>query len=150
MANEALGRSRIGFIGCGAMARALAGGLIDAGVEPSQILAADPFPAARTQFDEAIGAKSVASNAEVVSQADVVVIAVKPGAVSSVLAGLDSGQSTRPLWISIAAGVPLSSCRARCPLARESSGPCQIPRLSSALVRPPISLLPRSPKRTSG
>jgi pyrroline-5-carboxylate reductase len=115
MANEALGQSRIGFIGCGAMARALAGGLIDAGGAPSQILAADPFAAAREQFDEAIGAKSVESNAEVVSQADVVVLAVKPGAVSSVLAGLDSGHSARPLWISIAAGVPLAKLQSGLP-----------------------------------
>ena len=33
---------RIGFIGCGAMARALAGGLLTAGVEASRLAAADP------------------------------------------------------------------------------------------------------------
>ena len=107
MAKADLEQSKIGFIGCGAMARALAGGLIDAGVATSQILASDPFAAARNQFEEAIGAKPIEDNAEVVSQADVVVLAVKPGFVTSVLEDLDPSLGARPLWISIAAGVPL-------------------------------------------
>jgi pyrroline-5-carboxylate reductase len=115
MANEALEQSRIGFIGCGAMARALAGGLIDAGVAPSEILASDPIATARSQFEDAIGAKAVENNAEVVSQADVVVLAVKPGAVSSVLADLDPERSAMPLWISIAAGVPLAKLQSALP-----------------------------------
>jgi pyrroline-5-carboxylate reductase len=108
MATADLDGCKIGFIGCGAMARALAGGLIEAGVAADRIFAADPFASARKQFDEAIGAKSVEHNAEVVAQADVVVLAVKPGSVATVLAELDAKGCARPLWISIAAGVPLS------------------------------------------
>jgi pyrroline-5-carboxylate reductase len=115
MAKAGLGKSRIGFIGCGAMARALAGGLIDAGVAASQILASDPFATARKQFEEAIGAKAIENNAEVVSQADVVVLAVKPGFVTSVLEDLDPTLGARPLWISIAAGVPLDKLQSALP-----------------------------------
>jgi pyrroline-5-carboxylate reductase len=115
MAKADLEQSRIGFIGCGAMARALAGGLIDAGVAASQILASDPFAAARNQFEEAIGAKPIEDNAEVVSQADVVVLAVKPGFVTSVLEDLDPSLGARPLWISIAAGVPLDKLQSALP-----------------------------------
>ena len=115
MAKADLEQSRIGFIGCGAMARALAGGLIDAGVATSQILASDPFAAARNQFEEAIGAKPIEDNAEVVSQADVVVLAVKPGFVTSVLEDLDPSLGARPLWISIAAGVPLDKLQSALP-----------------------------------
>ena len=107
MTRAGLDQSKIGFIGCGAMARALAGGLIDAGVAASHILASDPIASARNQFEEAIGTKAVEDNAEVVSQADVVVLAVKPDAVSSVLFELDPALGAHPLWISIAAGVPL-------------------------------------------
>jgi len=115
MAKAGLEQSRIGFIGCGAMARALAGGLIEAGVAASQIVASDPFAEARNQFEEAIGAKPIEDNAEVVSQADVVVLAVKPGFVTSVLDDLDPSLGARPLWISIAAGVPLDQLQSALP-----------------------------------
>jgi pyrroline-5-carboxylate reductase len=107
MAKGSLEQSMIGFIGCGAMARALAGGLVEAGVEASQIVAADPFAGARNQFEEAIGTKAGEDNDQVVAQADVIVLAVKPNAVASVLEDLDVALAARPLWISIAAGVPL-------------------------------------------
>jgi len=115
MAKTGLEESTIGFIGCGAMARALAGGLVEAGMAPSQILAADPIALARDVFKEAIGTNAVEDNAEVVSQADVVVLAVKPGAISSVLAELDPALCARPLWISIAAGVPLEKLQSALP-----------------------------------
>ena len=106
---------RVGFIGCGAMARALAGGLADAGLPTDSLLAADPFPAARDEFERAVGTKALDDNREVVSQADIVVIAVKPGVVPTILADLDPSISGRPLWISIAAGVTLASLRAALP-----------------------------------
>ena len=115
MAKAGLEKSKIGFIGCGAMARALAGGLIDAGIAASQISASDPFASARSQFEESIGAKAVEDNARVVSEADVVVLAVKPGAVSSVLEELDPALAAQPLWISIAAGVPLEKLESALP-----------------------------------
>lgn len=115
MATAELAQRKIGFIGCGAMARALAGGLVEAGVAPDQILAADPFAAARQAFEEAIGSKPVEDNAIVVNGADVVVLAVKPGAVTAVLGGLEPGISASPLWISIAAGVPLAKLRSALP-----------------------------------
>jgi pyrroline-5-carboxylate reductase len=108
---------RVGFIGCGAMARALAGGLVEAGLSPERILAADPFPGARAQFEEAIGSKPTEDNGEVVSQAEIVVIAVKPGVVATILAALDPALSARPLWISIAAGVTLENLRNALPSA---------------------------------
>lgn len=115
MAKAGLEQSRIGFIGCGAMARALAGGLIEAGVAASQIVASDPFAAARKQFEQAIGAKPIEDNADVVSQADVVVLAVKPGFVTPVLEDLGPSLGARPLWISIAAGVPLDQLQSALP-----------------------------------
>lgn len=98
---------RIGFIGCGAMARALAGGLIEAGFSASNLEASDPFPGAREQFASATRASTTDDNAAVVARADVVVLAVKPDAVAGVLSNLDPSICEKPLWISIAAGVPL-------------------------------------------
>ncbi len=108
MAGADLGHSKVGFIGCGAMARALAGGLVEAGIAPDQILASDPISGARSGFEEAIGSKPVEHNELVVANSDVVVLAVKPGMVDSILRELDPKLSAQPLWISIAAGVPLA------------------------------------------
>lgn len=109
MASSELEGRRIGFIGCGAMARALAGGLREAGVPAEHLLGADPFASARDRFGEATGGTTGEDNGAVVADADVVVLATKPGAIPGVLADLDAGLCEKPLWISIAAGVPLST-----------------------------------------
>jgi len=110
-----LEQARIGFIGCGAMARALMGGLVEAGFGTERLRASDPEPGARAALEQATGAKAVADNDGVVAESDVVVIAVKPGLVRSILAGLDPQVCERPLWISIAAGVPLAQLRRALP-----------------------------------
>ena len=107
---------RIGFIGCGAMARALAGGLVAAGASPDDIIGSDPFPEQREAFQKAVGGSTTEDNARVVSQSDVVVIAVKPGAVAAVLGGLAGAPDlARPLWVSIAAGIPIATLAAGLP-----------------------------------
>jgi len=104
-----LADQRIGFIGGGAMAEALAGGLVAAGVAPSLILASDVEAARREQLASALGVGTTDDNARVARESDVVVIAVKPGVVEAALAGSSGGAAQgRPLWISIAAGVPLA------------------------------------------
>ncbi len=115
MAKTSFKQSRIGFIGCGAMAKALAGGLIEAGLPAAQIRASDPVPAARKSFESSIGARVSEGNDEVVGDSDLVVLAVKPGSVGDVLGGLDPAASARPIWVSIAAGVPLSTLAAALP-----------------------------------
>ncbi len=108
---------RIGFIGCGAMARALAGGLVESGVAPDRIRAADPIEQARRGFEEAVGAATAEDNDAVVGESDLVVLAVKPGTVAGVLRALDAAVCEKPLWISIAAGVPLDALREPLPKA---------------------------------
>jgi pyrroline-5-carboxylate reductase len=115
MAKTSFKQSRIGFIGCGAMAKALAGGLVEAGLPASQIRASDPVPAARKSFESSTGARVFEGNDEVVGDSDLVVLAVKPGSVADVLGGLDALASARPIWVSIAAGVPLSALAAALP-----------------------------------
>ncbi len=106
---------RIGFIGAGAMAEALAGGLLASGVARERILASDVDEARRRAFAGRLGVATGADNAEVVRQSDIVVLAVKPGAVAPVLAELRraaTGELARVLWISVAAGVPLAALEA--------------------------------------
>lgn len=97
------------------MARALAGGLREAGVPASHLRGSDPFAGARDQFAEAVGAETSDDNAFVVSNSDIVILAVKPGAVAGLLAALDSSICEKPLWISIAAGVSLETLEGALP-----------------------------------
>ncbi|MDH4016917.1 MAG: pyrroline-5-carboxylate reductase [Actinomycetota bacterium] len=102
----ALGDRRVGFIGCGAMAQALAGGLVAAGLETGRLIGADPVQAQRDQWTKTLGVEAVDEAGALLGQCDVVVLCVKPGIVPAVLADVaDQPDATRPLWISIAAGV---------------------------------------------
>lgn len=108
-APPALRDVRIGFVGAGAMAEALTGGLRAAGVDAGRLRLADPDPERRRAVAERLGVAVGDDNAALVEASDVVVLAVKPGVVPSVLAALAEGPDpARPLWISIAAGVRLS------------------------------------------
>jgi pyrroline-5-carboxylate reductase len=100
---------RTGFIGAGQMARAMAGGFVQAGlIAGSQIRASDPVPASRDAFSAAVtGSIVTAQNSEVVSQSDVVVLSVKPQQLAVVLEELRPLVS-KQLVISIAAGIRLS------------------------------------------
>lgn len=99
----------IGFIGAGRMATALAQGLTSAGfVSADRILATDVVPAALDAFSEQTSARVVASTSEVISESDVLILAVKPQQMSQVLNGLSTLLEDRHLIVSIAAGLPLS------------------------------------------
>jgi len=112
-----LANQRIGFVGGGAMAEALAGGLLAAGVAAQRILASDVTAERRERLASRLAIGTCDDNARVAAESDVVVIAVKPGLVETALAGLAASSS--PLWISIAAGVPLARlARALAPGAR--------------------------------
>lgn len=102
---------RIGFIGSGQMARALARGLVEAGLaSPDRIVAHDPVRAAAEQFlAEVPGAVVAPHNSGVVAAADVVFLAVKPQSISGVFEELSDQATSDPLFISIVAGVHLAS-----------------------------------------
>lgn len=103
----------IGFLGAGKMATALAKGFIRAGlVAPNQVKASDPSEGARAAFAGATGAMTTSSNQEIVHFANVLLLAVKPDQVVSVLTELRSRIGSDHLVISIAAGVPLSKLEA--------------------------------------
>jgi pyrroline-5-carboxylate reductase len=108
--SRALDGKRIGFIGSGAMARALAGGLVSGGVGTDQVSAADPSEEQRALFTSEVGSEATADNASLVANSDVVVVAVKPGVVAAVLNELAGKPGLGDkLWISIAAGIPLET-----------------------------------------
>ena len=109
-----LAERRIAFIGGGAMAEALAGGLIAGGISAAQIRIAEPRPERCAQLRERHGVAAGADYADAVRDSDLVVLAVKPGVIPTALAALRAEELdlTTPLWISIAAGVRLASLEA--------------------------------------
>jgi pyrroline-5-carboxylate reductase len=100
---------KIGFLGAGKMATALAKGFVRAELAvPREILAADPHPAARKIFADEIGSKPSASNLEAAKFASVLILATKPDQVAAALAEISGAFTKKHLLISIAAGVTIS------------------------------------------
>jgi pyrroline-5-carboxylate reductase len=98
----------IGFLGAGKMASALAKGFLTAGlVAPENLIASDPFDAARAAFQKETGARTTSSNLEVLKSAQTVFIAVKPAHVAALLTEIKSAAKSSHLFITIASGVPL-------------------------------------------
>jgi pyrroline-5-carboxylate reductase len=127
------------MIGAGRMATALARGFTNAQLlAPSAIIASDPSDDARAAFSKAVpGAELATDNRQVVAQADVVLLAVKPQKMSEALASIRDAIRTDALVLSIAAGITLSSLAAGLPEGQRiirimPNTPCLIGRGASA------------------
>jgi pyrroline-5-carboxylate reductase len=104
---------RIGFLGAGKMAAALAKGFASAGlVEPWKMQASDPVEAARDSFARTVGASVSGSNLEVVKASQALVLAVKPGQMPELLEEIAPALTKEHLVISIAAGISLAQLEA--------------------------------------
>ena len=104
----------IGFLGAGKMATALANGLIKAQFTTAdRVIASDVIPAATEHFAAQTGARRAASNAAVVADSEIVILAVKPQQMAGVLAEIAPLITERHLVISIAAGIKLEAITAK-------------------------------------
>ncbi len=100
---------KIGFLGAGKMASALAKGFLRAGlVQPENLIASDPIEPARSQFAAETGATTTDDNLQVVRASEVLFLAVKPAHVTSLLQQINPHFTERHLLISIAAGWTLA------------------------------------------
>ena len=96
----------ITFIGGGNMATSLIGGLLANGHSARDLIASDPEPAQLQKLEQSFGITTISDNNTALESAATVVLSVKPqimGVVTKSLA--ESAQRTRPLIVSIAAGV---------------------------------------------
>jgi pyrroline-5-carboxylate reductase len=99
--------ARIGFIGGGNMATALVRGFVAAGLyRPAEIIVSDVDAGKRAALARRLKVAVAVDNATVVRAAPVLVLAVKPQIMGSVLAELRPGLTPRHLVVSIAAGWP--------------------------------------------
>jgi len=110
---------KIGFIGAGKMATALASGFVEQGVVPaSNIIASDVYEAARDAFSKTVGGQVTHQISDAVKGIDVLFLAVKPQVMEAVLAELTPNVSNETLIVSIAAGVKLSALEGALPDSR--------------------------------
>jgi len=107
---------KLGFLGAGKMASALAKGFIKAGfVSADAVIASDPYESARAAIAKDCGIKTTGSNLEVVKFSNVLLLAVKPDQANDVLAEACPHFTNQHLLVSIAAGVPLARMEAALP-----------------------------------
>jgi pyrroline-5-carboxylate reductase len=101
--------AEIGFIGAGNMAEAIVGGIVKKGLyAPAQISLYDIRPERIAELSSAFGTGAADSLEALAKGSAIVVLAVKPGTVSSVL-GQAKAALVGKLVISIAAGVSLNT-----------------------------------------
>ena len=96
----------ISFIGGGNMAQALIGGLLGRDVPPTRITVSDPV----YEIQELLKEKDVNvtdNNFEAVTDADIIVLAVKPQLLAQILKPLAGKLQSHQLVISIVAGAPV-------------------------------------------
>ena len=97
----------IGFIGGGNMAASIIGGLVPDQVRADHICVFDPNPQSCQRLANDYKVNICENNTELLSRSDVIVIAVKPQVMETVLRPLAAvAQTKKPLFISIAAGIP--------------------------------------------
>jgi len=110
-----MSNGQLAFLGGGNMGRALIGGLLRRGTRPEHISVGERFAAARDALAADFGIQAKDDNAAAVETASVIVVAVKPQIAGDVLGSLKPLlQRTRPLVISIAAGIRIAALEDWC------------------------------------
>jgi pyrroline-5-carboxylate reductase len=135
---------KLGFIGGGNMAEALARGLIVGKIfKPSELIVSDVDAGRRRKIKHALKVSVTDDNLEVVRESRAVLLAVKPQQIDEVLSGLAASEKAKlheKLFISIAAGITIARLiRALGKKARVirvmPNAPAMVGRGMAALVR---------------
>lgn len=93
------------FIGSGVMGEAMIGGLLGQNILiPEQIIGSDPLSDRRDELETRYGIRTTASNLEAASQADILILSIKPQVLDRVLEELRPVGSRPKLILSIVAG----------------------------------------------
>ena len=101
---------KLAFIGGGVMAESIIGGVLAAGLTPPQdIGVGEPVAARRDYLTQAHGIRAFAANADAIDGADLVILAVKPQALSEVLASVGNAMAPEQTLASIVAGATMDT-----------------------------------------
>lgn len=100
---------KLGFIGCGNMASAMMGGIIGNGIcKAEEIIGADIFAPGREKAKETLGIHVTERNLDVVEQAEVVVLSVKPQFYEEVINEVKDAVREEQIIVTIAPGKTLA------------------------------------------
>ncbi|MDU7337201.1 MAG: pyrroline-5-carboxylate reductase [Clostridium sp.] len=130
----------VGFIGAGNMAGAIMNGILRAGIHPAQdMIVFDISEEKRSEYVQK-GLRSAVSAAEVVKNADIVFLAVKPQNFAEVLEDAKLTVSEKTLFVTIAAGISIhyiaSTLGCNCPVIRAMPNtPLLVGKGATALCR---------------
>ncbi|MCS7199516.1 MAG: pyrroline-5-carboxylate reductase [Caldimicrobium sp.] len=132
--------NRIGIIGGGQMAEALIKGFLDKEMfTPQNILVSEPLAERRQYLEEYYGVITTNLNSQITERNEIVILAVKPQVMASVLREIkDHINPQRHLIITIAAGLPLKFYEKRLP---EGTPIVRVMLNTCALVHSSISAL---------
>ena len=96
---------RIGFIGTGAMAQAIARGAVASGVDPATLVFSNRTAAKACDLADELGAAAASSNASLARQADIVILVV--GRPDVCVVSLAAGRTLDQITTDFGAGIPL-------------------------------------------
>lgn len=103
----------IGFIGAGNMGQAIIKGLLSAKLAtPAHIIIYDAYQPIVTKLVQELGVQAAETCEDLAKQADIILLAVKPNMIQTVLAEISPTVGTNKVLVSIAAGVTLATIEA--------------------------------------
>jgi pyrroline-5-carboxylate reductase len=131
---------KLALLGGGKMGEALVSGLLDAGWEPDDIAVAEIDADRRRLIEERFPkVRTAPSPAWAVADAQVVVVAVKPGDVTEALEACEESLASETLVLSIAAGVTIATIEAAAPgrpVVRAMPNTAALVRKGAAAIAP--------------
>jgi pyrroline-5-carboxylate reductase len=102
-------KQKIGFIGGGQMAEALIRGILASGLyQKNDILVAEPNDFRREHLEKTYSVKTYQSNLPIFENCRIIILAVKPQTMKSLLEDCRDRVQPQHIMISIAAGLPIS------------------------------------------
>lgn len=101
---------KIGFIGCGNMAKAMIGGIVESQlVTPQDVIASDGYMPSLEGTKAKYGIRITQDNKEVASSSDVVFLAVKPNMYEAVIGEIKDSINENTIIVTIAPGKTLEN-----------------------------------------
>ena len=133
-------KGKIAFIGSGRMAEAIISGIIRNKLfKKSDIFATDKDQKRLKYLSDHFGIKTLNDNIEAVLLADIIVLAVKPQVMNTVLDQIKSSSQSNHLFISIAAGIPIKLLEDKLPgcsvIRTMPNNPCLVGQGITALSK---------------
>lgn len=101
---------KIGFIGCGNMAKAMIGGIVKSQlVKPNMITASDLNQSMLDAVNNEFKVNTTTDSSEVVKNSDIIIVAVKPNVYDIVLNSINEFIDSKKIIVTIAAGKTIES-----------------------------------------